>query len=328
MDKLINLNEYSVKNYLKTLLSDKTTKKNIVFATESYLDVGNGCKPGDQITESLLREIEIQPRITKAQEEQVKRTRKKAEVFTPAWLCCKMNNHCDDEWFGRKDVFNTMEGEAWKPTEDPVSFPKRKTWKHYVDSRRVELTCGEAPYVVSRYDASTGEMIGLKDRIGILDRKIRIVNENTEAREDWFKWALRSFQSCYGYEWQGDSLLIARVNLLMSFMDYYDDRWGADLHDDLFRKTLKQVVNVIAWNFWQMDGLTGTIPLGPAKTASGDAVQSNIFNMGWNLGVENEEEMKRNFEGPDPAYGQECRIFDWRTKRSITYNSLRKGTDA
>lgn len=31
---------------------------------------------------------------------------KKAEVFTPAWLCNLMNNHCDEDWFGRSDVFN------------------------------------------------------------------------------------------------------------------------------------------------------------------------------------------------------------------------------
>ena len=317
MDKLIDFEIFPVKEHLKVLLSDKTTKKNIVFATDSYLNVDKGYEPECQITEALLKKIEIQPRITKALEEQSQRTRKKAEVFTPAWLCCKMNNHCDDEWFGRENVFNVMDGESWTATTEPVTFPKRKTWKHYVDSRRLEITCGEAPYVVSRYDASTGELIDLKNRIGILDRKMRVVNENTDTREDWLKWALRAFQSCYGYEWQGDSLLIARVNLVMSFMDYYEDRWGSDTEDEAFNKTLKQVANVIAWNFWQMDGLKGTVPYGKQVEKKEGVYQMDFFDMGWTAG----EELENDAE----VMAQECRIFDWRTKESVAYSSLRKG---
>ena len=317
MDELIRLDVYPVKKYLKVLLSDKTTKKNIVFATDSYLDIGSGYEPECQITETLLKKIDIKPRITKAIEEQTQRTRKRAEVYTPAWLCCKMNNHCDEEWFGRKNVFNVMDGEKWIVTEDPVTFPKRKTWKHYVDSRRLEITCGEAPYVVSRYDASTGEMIALKNRIGILDRKMRVVNENADTHEEWLKWALRTFQSVYGYEWQGDSLLIARVNLLMSFMDYYEDRWGTDTEDEIFNKTLRQVANVIAWNFWQMDGLKGTVPYGKQVEKKEGVYQMNFFDMGWTADTEPENDEK--------AVALECRIFDWRTKRSVLYSSLKKG---
>lgn len=317
MKKLIDLNAYPVAKYLKNLLIDKTTKKNIVFATESYSDKGSDYKPECQMTEALLKNIEIQPRIAKAQAEQNQRTRKKAEVFTPAWLCCKMNNHCDREWFNKENVFNIMDGEKWISTKGPVTFSPKNTWKNYVDSRRLEITCGEAPYVVSRYDASTGEMIDLNDRIGILDRKLRVVNENTGTREEWFKWTLRAFQSVYGYEWQGDSLLIARVNLLMSFMDYYEDRWGSDTEDEAFNKTLKQVANVIAWNFWQMDGLKGTVPYGKQVEKKEGVYQMDFFDMGWTAG----EELENDAE----VMAQECRIFDWRTKESVAYSSLRKG---
>ena len=71
-----------------------------------------------------------------------------------------------------------------------------------MDSRRLEITCGEAPYIASRYDAATGEIIPLERRIGILDRKLRIVNENATDEDEWFKWAFRAFQSVYGYEYQ------------------------------------------------------------------------------------------------------------------------------
>ncbi|MEE3499435.1 MAG: restriction endonuclease subunit M, partial [Ruminococcus bromii] len=54
-----------------------------------------------------------------------------------------------------------------------------KSWQDYIKDTRLEMTCGEAPYLVSRYDAITGEDIAVSDRIGLLDRKLRIVGENT-----------------------------------------------------------------------------------------------------------------------------------------------------
>ena len=47
-------------------------------------------------------------------------------------------------------------------------------------SKRLEITCGEAPYIASRYDTVSGEPIEIKRRIGILDRKLRVVTENAE----------------------------------------------------------------------------------------------------------------------------------------------------
>ena len=73
-----------------------------------------------------------------------------------------MNNFCDEEWFGRKDVFNYQEGKTWTPTAGKIEFPAQKSWKQYVDSRRLEITCGEAPFLVTRYDAATGETIPIE----------------------------------------------------------------------------------------------------------------------------------------------------------------------
>ena len=56
--------------------------------------------------------------------------------------------------------------------------------------------------------------IPVKDRIGLLDRKLRIVNENAEDDKEWLKWSLRAFQSCYGHDFQGDNVFLARENLL------------------------------------------------------------------------------------------------------------------
>lgn len=317
MPKFIDLQDDLIQTCITVLLKDKTTKRNIMFATDSYAYMGESYSADREITIPLLAPLDLKPRILKSQEEQAVRTRKKAEVFTPSWLCCKMNNHLDDEWFGTKDVFNRMDGEKWTATETPVVFPEGKNWKQYVDSRRLEITCGEAPYVVSRYDTSTGSLIDIKHRIGILDRKLRVVNENTQDRDDWFKWTLRAFQSVYGYEWQGDSLLIARMNLLLTFMEYYKDRWEYNPTDKKLYSMVMQISNVISWNFWQMDGLTGTVPYKAPAEKKEEARQLSFSDMGW--GDEIMIETKKD------AGRLECILFDWRSRVPVRYNSMKKG---
>ena len=315
MSAFIDLNNRLIQACLPDLLRDKTTQKNIVFATDSYAEYGRDYQADMEIFSDLLAVMDLKPRILKAYDEQALRTRKKAEVFTPAWLCCRMNNHCDDEWFERPDVFNHLEGQHWRVTTEPIRFPEKKNWKKYVDSRRLEITCGEAPYIVSRYDAAAGSAIPLPDRIGMLDRKLRIVNENTSNLEDWFQWTLRAFQSVYGYEWQGDSLLIARINLFMTFVEYYEARWGAIPEDKSFARMVSQIVNVIAWNFWQMDGLTGTVPHGALEEVPVEEPQQFML-----FGLEEPAETK-----PAPEKRVKCQVRDWRTKEILTFNSLKKG---
>lgn len=310
MEKLIDISGYPVANVLDLLLQDKSTKKNIIWATDTYEEFGEGFTDKVQMNvNSLLRRADIiRPRIQKSQEAQAQRTRKKAEVFTPAWLCNLMNNHCDEDWFGRTNVFNAEnEDHTWTVTEEKIEFPKQKKWQHYVDSRRLEITCGEAPYLVSRYDVSTGELIvPPKRRIGMLDRKLRIVNENTDTYEEWLKWTIRAFEASYGYEYQGDNVLIARINLLLTFWDYYEEHW--DKRPD--EKLLRQIANKIAWNIWQMDGLKDTVPLGKPYE---EFLQLSLFDM---LGIEDESE--------DVPEAVPCRIFDWRAKNSILFRKLKE----
>ena len=310
MSELINIREYPVKDVLGLLLKDKTTGKNIIWATDAYASNGPSFSDKSQITrESLLGmdSVALQPRIEKAVSEQQERTRKKAEVFTPVWLCNRMNNDCDEQWFGRREVFNIeQENCQWQVIEEKVDFPEGKTWMGYVDSRRLEITCGEAPYLVSRYDAATGKLIlPPSRRIGILDRKLRIVDENTASEEDWLKWTIRAFQASYGYEYQGDSLLIARINLLMTFCDYYKERWGKRADT----KLLKSIANIISWNLWQMDGLKDTVPLGKPYE---EYHQQTLFEY-----MEPEKEDSESVALP-------CRIFNWRSKGSLLFKKCKE----
>ncbi|SDY38545.1 hypothetical protein SAMN02910264_02134 [Ruminococcaceae bacterium YAD3003] len=309
MNNLISLNEYPVKPVLKMLLADKTTKQNIVFATDSYSSLGDAYQANRQIDTNLLMQMgdaAIQPRVLKSLQDQADRTKSKAEVMTPAWIVNKMNNYCDEDWFGRPSVFNVENGERWTTNTDPIIFPEGKDWQQYVTSMRIEITCGEAPYLVSRYDTTKGKIIiPVKDRVGVLDRKLRIVKENTSTKEEWLKWAIKAYESTYGFEYQGDNLLIGRINLLITFVDYMQDKWNENPTDAELRK----VANIIVWNLWQMDGLTGTVPFAYREVSH---KQLSFFD--FIDGSENET-VKELL----PAL-----IYDWKKKCSVTYNSLKE----
>lgn len=302
--KLINIHDYPVRPVLRELLRDKTTKQNIMFATDAYAEAG--IKPRTPISADLLLgmdALDLQPRVLKSMEEQSQRTRQKAEVFTPSWICNKMNNNCDAVWFGRENVFNREVEQGWVTNPGKIEFPKRKRWQRYIDSKRLEITCGEAPYLVSRYDTTTAEIIPVGDRIGILDRKLRIAGENTNGESTWLNWTFRAFQSVYGYEFQGDNLLIARINLLMTFADYLNDRW----HRGPTIKELKKLTNIIVWNLWQMDGITGTVPYGRPKD-----IQPSLF-FDYEQGINDTE--------PETV---DCKIHDWRGQRTMTYRNIKE----
>ena len=301
-----------VKPVIKILLQDKTTKENILFATNDYANLGEQFLAENHITVDAINMLasEIKPRVLKSREAQQLRTKAKAEVMTPAWIVCLMNGHCDSEWFGRPDVFEHMDGQSWQTTDAPIVFPEDKSWKSYVDDRRMEITCGEAPYIVTRYDTTTGEPLPLERRVGFLDHKLRIVNENADTEEEWYKWAVRAFQSSYGYEFQGDNLLIARVNLLLTFCEYLEAKWLREPS----RSELRRIANIIAWNILQMDAFTGTIPYGEPKQP-----EEEWHQLSFDLFTEGKQEDKKT----TPL----CLIRDWRVTgtggRALTYNSLK-----
>ncbi len=291
---------------LRILLRDRTTNKNIIWACDSYKKYGESYTAKNEIT---IRQITgkytrvIRPRIAKNREEQHNRTRKSAEVFTPSWICNEMNNYCDAEWFGHLDVFNLTTDKLWCATTDKIEFPENKNWQKYVDLRCLEITCGEGPYLTSRYDTTTGDYIPVEQRIGIIDRKLRIINENTDNMADWLKWATRAFESTYGYEYQGDNLLLARENMIWTFIDNYKCQFNTD--PDL--KTLKQIAKIISWNIWQMNGLTDCIPCFGATDC---VLQLSLFG-----GVI-----------PNEGQPQLCQIKNWRNKKITKFQDLKGAT--
>ena len=125
LEKQICLDSYPVRATLKVLLQDKTTKQNIIWATDTYSALGSFFEDDSQIYEEAITGVNrdlLQPRIAKALSEQADRTKKHAEVFTPAWICNQMNNYCDAEWFDRENVFNRQNGTKWVVNGHRIRF--------------------------------------------------------------------------------------------------------------------------------------------------------------------------------------------------------------
>jgi hypothetical protein len=223
---------------LNIILQDKTTGNNILWATDSYEQKGKKYAPLAPITSDLVTGKNgklIQPRAVKSKEEQLLRTRDKAEVFTPLSIVKQMNEACD------------------------TKLVTNNNWQEYVGLLKLEITCGEAPFIVSRYDpvSDKQELLPLAERVGFLDKKVRVVSKYSKTQDEWIKWVKVAFQSSYGYEWQGDSLLIARENLLYTFIDYYQAQFKETPSTDL----QKEIAEIIVWNIFQMDGLKYVIPM-------------------------------------------------------------------
>jgi len=285
---------------LALLQRDQTTGKNIIWGTDSYSSRGESFSPKRQIRPSLITGIYgkvIQPRAAKSREEQIYRTREKAEVFTPLHVVKKMNDLCD---------------------KGPVT---KRNWQKYVVEKRLEITCGEAPYISSRYDPVSDfqKVLSLKSRVGFLDKKMRVVSLYCDAHKEWVAWAKIAFQSSYGYEWQGDNLLIARENLLYTFIDFYKDNFNRRPN----LKLQQEIAEIISWNIFQMDGLRCVIPMSCKHEKK--LIRGNITIFGEESDrVEKNECMGCKYGDIKKHNGKYVKVMDWnegKTQRFVDITS-------
>ena len=263
---------------LKILLKDRTTKKNIVWATHSYELLGKGFAPSNRITPSRVTGAYanlIQPRSEKSKYEQKDRTKIRAEVFTPTWLVAKQNGYVESE-LGSLSL------------------------EEYVDLRWLEVTCGEAPYMVTRYDTVTGEEIPLSERVGFVDRKLQRISREVSNEATFYELVKKAYRASYGYEYQGDSLLLARENLLATFEDYYLAKIGNQ--PTLEQK--KEIATIISYNVFQMDGLEKNSPY---SASQGQSQQLSLFTD--ELEIQEAEESK-------------TQIKDWKKNKMIGFERL------
>lgn len=175
----------------------------------------------------------------------------KAEAMTPLWMCNLQNNLIDAAWFGREEVFNKIEDKSWTVGSTKIEFPTGKTWQDYVLAKRLEIACGKAPYLTGRYDILTRKRFPIRNGIGLLDRKLRIVTENTRTIQEWQKWMLVALDAIYGIEIQSDKVVRARRNLLLTVQEFQEDRFEQALD----KKILVRMEEILQKNIVQADML-------------------------------------------------------------------------
>lgn len=241
------------------LLRDQTTGKNILWANSDK----------NEREEIQLGDVgKIEPRWKKLREHQKLRTKVRAEIFTPPEIC-KLQN-------------------------DLIALDE-KNFEKYIDAKFLEITCGEAPYLVSRYNAVTGEPIEFDSRFGLLDRKLKLIDkENLKPIVDYTR---RAVQSVYGYEFQGDNLFLARKNIF----DTVEEFLTGKIPSKELKAFLFFVANIISCNLWQMDGLKYTIPF--ANTNPQGTLQ------GFGEPVKLDEKIF-------------CQIIDWRSRKVETFKNI------
>ena len=230
---------------LDILLIDRTKStarkiQNIIWANDNYMQFGaKAYAPEAPIKPELVTGVMdsiIMPRALKSSELQKERTKAKAEVFTPTWVVKRQNDAVDENY-----------------ASDNLETYTNRTW--------LEITCGEAPYMVSRYDMDTGDEISLPDRVGFVDRKLRRINAEVNDQATWQTLVETAYKASYGFEWSGDSLLLARENLLYTYRDYFMAKWRVE--PDI--EQLKTVAKIISYNVFQMDGLKFVVPLSETR---------------------------------------------------------------
>jgi hypothetical protein len=304
------------KRLLTILLFDRTTQRSLRWATDDYEKQGNFYSAGDPVG---IKKITgrygnvIRPRVMKHTDEQEHRVQDKAEVFTPSWVCNAQNNLIDNAWFGRAGVFNMETTEGWVLNPEKIEFGE-KTWRDYVLANRMEVSCGEGPYITSRYDTVSGSYIELADRIGLLDRKLRVIAENTDNEEDWFEWAMKAVQSIYGYDWQGDNVLLTRENVLYTVIEYHDALYAEPINIE----QLLKFARVISWNIWQMDGIKFVVPNSCHEETSQqfDLFDEQVEKMPC-PGCKTNDRYRHN--------GTYCKIMDWKKNKTMRFVDLLKG---
>lgn len=289
---------------LDILLLDRTTNKNIIWATDSYDKTGkknDPFAPKKQIKPELVTGVYgklIQPRAAKSKDEQIRRTKDRGEVFTPLRIIREMNGSIDRSAGG--------------------NLPPAHTWQDYVSELRLEIACGEAPFIVSRYNpVAHGTLIKLENRVGFLDIKLRVVSFYCDKPKDWIYWAKKAFKASYGYEWQGDNILIARENLLYSMIDHYKNKFGR-------RPSLavqQEFAEIISWNIFQMDGIKYVVPMSCKHETRVIPGELTFFGETPDT-VEKDECEGCKFNRPKKHNGKYAYVMDWATGKQIKFVEL------
>lgn len=294
-----NISEHDLHQFLPEILAlllrDRTRsayskkRQNIIWANNNYLAHGKKYEATYQITSDLITGKKgslIVPRALKSKAQQKERTKTKAEVFTPSWVVEKQNNALNENFIN-----------------DDLETYVSRTW--------LEITCGEAPYMVNRYEMATGEIIPINDRVGFVDKKLKRINHEIQHQAKWQTLVEKAYQSSYGFEWNGDSLLLARENLLLTYRDYYIEKWQVEPTYLYFKK----IAEIISYNVFQMDGLKCILPLSDT-----DSMSMSKINQYYGQQMDLFDEQLCQKTNLPKIQGKRVKIMDWKQRKMVFFD--------
>ena len=171
-------------------------------------------------------EENVSPHYLRTQSDRKQRAQKQAEVVTPLKLVKMMVDNLVKE---SPEIVNS--------------------WQALAKSTVLEPACGETPFITTRYDIETGDIIPLNKRVGFLDRKFAEIDKAVNNEKDWLKWAFEAVNSVWGFDADGGSVLIARTNIVNTFADHLQEKWNRTPT----RKELKWLATITQHNYFQDD---------------------------------------------------------------------------
>lgn len=274
---------------LNLLLIDRTTNSNIIWANDNYsiFDAKEFNSKSKINVKHIVNNFGslVIPRAFKTDILKHGRKKENAEVFTPQMIVKKQNDMIESQ-FSIEDFETT----------------------NYINKIWLEITCGEGPYITTRYNMENGKFIPLEFREGFLDRKFKKI-KYVKDKDKWFELVIKSYKATYGFEWNGDSLFIARLNLLNTFRENYIEKWELLPTDT----EIITIANIISYNIFQMDGIKCIIPL----SDSHKTIVSKQFSLFGEL--EDKDEVVRN-------KGIRVKIKNWKTNDMEFFDEVKYET--
>ena len=116
-------------------------------------------------------------------------------------------------------------------------------------------------------------------------------------------------------------MLLARENVLYSYIDYYKERFEKNPPLDL----VEEIAIIISWNIWQMDGIKYVIP-NSCKNRKNKYVQISLFgddtSIRISITLHDIECIGCKKNNPYQHLGIYCVIMNWKTNRKNKFVNL------
>ena len=128
----------------------------------------------------------------------------------------------------------------------------------------------------------------------------------------------RAVQSVYGFDWQGDNVLLARENILATVVESFNaDFFGeACSYSKWTTKSLLEFAEIISWNIWQMDGIKYVVPMSckpkvTKETLLDGTVETHV-----------EECPGCSKKGNRQHFGTYCKVMDWNRGEPVEFRTI------